>query len=82
MPKAVGFVILGPAWYQSTPGDGRDLALDLPAETPAMIRVEGLWVHQGVAPDGFDWNRVVGEDREERIRNAIHVELLSIHPTY
>ena len=39
-------------------------------EMPSMVRVNGFWVHQGVAPKGFDWNRFMDEEREERHRKV------------
>ncbi len=34
---------------------------------PAMVKVDGLWVHQGTAEPGATWERVVEDVREERI---------------
>ena len=39
-------------------------------EMPSMVRVNGFWVHQGVAPKGFDWNRFIDQEREERHRKV------------
>jgi AbrB family looped-hinge helix DNA binding protein len=36
-------------------------------QRPSMIRIDGLWVHQGVAQPGANWDRVVEDVREERI---------------
>ncbi len=36
-------------------------------QRPSMIRVDGLWVHQGVAEPGANWDRVLDDIREERI---------------
>lgn len=41
------------------------------AEKPAMIRVNGLWVHQGSPPKGFDWGRFEEEEREARHRRNL-----------
>ena len=38
-------------------------------QRPSMVKVDGLWVHQGVAPKGYDWDRAVADAREERIRD-------------
>lgn len=39
-----------------------------PAEQrPSMLKVEGLWVHQGTAVPNANWSRVLDEVREERI---------------
>ncbi len=35
-------------------------------EKPSMVRVDGFWVHQGVAEPGANWDRVVEDVREER----------------
>ncbi len=32
-----------------------------------MIKIDGLWVHQGVAQPGANWDLVVEDVREERI---------------
>ena len=39
---------------------------------PAMVRVRGFWVHQGVPEPGTDWDRVVDDVREERIQTIIN----------
>jgi hypothetical protein len=33
-----------------------------------MIRVGGVWVHQGTAEPGTDWEHILDEIREERIQ--------------
>jgi AbrB family looped-hinge helix DNA binding protein len=33
---------------------------------PSMVKVKGLWVHQGVAPKGFDWAQHAEQERERR----------------
>jgi AbrB family looped-hinge helix DNA binding protein len=40
-------------------------------QRPSMIRVDGLWVHQGVAQPGANWDRVLQEVREERIETVL-----------
>lgn len=40
-------------------------------ERPALVKVEGLWVHRGVAQPGANWDRVIGEMREERIEAVL-----------
>lgn len=37
-------------------------------DKPAMIQINGFWVHQGEAPADFDWDRFLEQQREERIR--------------
>jgi AbrB family looped-hinge helix DNA binding protein len=33
---------------------------------PSMMKIDGLWVHQGIPQPGADWERVLEEVREER----------------
>jgi AbrB family looped-hinge helix DNA binding protein len=40
-------------------------------ERPSMIKIDGLWVHQGVAEPGTNWDRVVDDAREERIDSIL-----------
>ncbi len=40
-------------------------------QKPSMLRVGGVWVHQGVAEPGTDWQHVVEEVREERLRTIM-----------
>lgn len=40
-------------------------------QRPSMIRVDGLWVHQGVAEPGANWERVIEDIREERIAAVV-----------
>ena len=35
---------------------------------PSMVKKQGLWVHTGKLPPGFDIVRVIRDDRKERIR--------------
>jgi AbrB family looped-hinge helix DNA binding protein len=43
-----------------------------PAESgPSMIKVNGRWVHQGVAEPGADLTRVLDDVREERIQSIL-----------
>ena len=46
------------------------LTLKPVSEKTAMVREKGFWVHQGVASKGFDWNRQIEDDREERNRQV------------
>ncbi len=36
---------------------------------PAMVQKQGLWVHTGAMPAGFDIVKAIQHDREERIRH-------------
>lgn len=38
---------------------------------PAMVKVDGLWVHRGVADAGADWDRVIQDVRDERIDSVL-----------
>jgi AbrB family looped-hinge helix DNA binding protein len=40
-------------------------------QRPSMIKIDGLWVHQGVAQSGANWDRVVQDVREERIESVL-----------
>ncbi len=40
-------------------------------QRPSMIKVDGLWVHQGVAQPGAAWDRVLEDIREERIQSVL-----------
>ena len=77
MDKA-GRVIL-PKPVRDRPGlhEGSDLDIEetpdgvllKPTEQrPSMVKKEGLWVHTGKVPPGFDIVQAVRDDREERIR--------------
>jgi bifunctional DNA-binding transcriptional regulator/antitoxin component of YhaV-PrlF toxin-antitoxin module len=35
-------------------------------QPPSMVKVDGLWVHQGSAEPGANWERILDEVREER----------------
>jgi AbrB family looped-hinge helix DNA binding protein len=34
----------------------------------SLVNRNGLLVHRGKLPKGFDWNRLIEDDREERLR--------------
>lgn len=38
-------------------------------QRPSMIQKDGVWVHLGKAPRGFDWSRIVDDDRDERLKD-------------
>lgn len=40
-------------------------------ERPALAKVDGLWVHRGVAQPGAKWEHVIQEVREERIESVL-----------
>jgi AbrB family looped-hinge helix DNA binding protein len=37
---------------------------------PSMVKVDGLWVHQGRAEPGANWERILADIREERIASV------------
>ena len=40
-------------------------------EPPALVKIDGLWVHCGIAQTDMNWNRMVQEMREERIESVM-----------
>ncbi len=40
-------------------------------QRPSMIKVNGLWVHQGSAEPGANWERILADVREERIESVL-----------
>ena len=36
----------------------------------SMVQEEGIWVHLGKVPRGFDWDSIVEEIRDERIKDS------------
>ena len=40
-------------------------------QRPSMIKVDGLWVHQGSAEPGANWDRILEEMRQERIASVL-----------
>lgn len=40
-------------------------------QRPSMTKVDGLWVHQGTAELGANWERVLEDVREERIESVL-----------
>jgi len=40
-------------------------------QRPSMARVDGLWVHQGRAEPGANWERILEDVREERIESVL-----------
>ena len=37
-------------------------------QRPSMIQKNGLWIHLGKLPKGLDWETLVDEVRDERIK--------------
>ncbi len=40
-------------------------------QVASMVKVEGLWLHQGTADRGTSWDEVIENVREERIQSAL-----------
>ena len=40
-------------------------------QRPSMVRIDGLWVHQGTAEPGANWDHVLEDLREERIESVL-----------
>jgi AbrB family looped-hinge helix DNA binding protein len=40
-------------------------------EQPALVKVDGLWVHRGVSQPGANWDRIIQEVREERVESVL-----------
>ena len=40
-------------------------------QRPSMVKVDGLWVHQGSAEPGADWERILEDVREERSESVL-----------
>jgi AbrB family looped-hinge helix DNA binding protein len=40
-------------------------------QRPSMVKVDGLWVHQGGAEPGANWERILEDVREARIESVL-----------
>lgn len=40
-------------------------------QRPSMVKVDKLWVHQGTAEPGAEWERILEGVREERIASVL-----------
>ena len=40
-------------------------------QRPSMVKVDGLWVHQGSPKPGANWERILEDVREERIDSVL-----------
>jgi hypothetical protein len=40
-------------------------------QRPSMVRVDGLWVHQGSSEPGANWEHILEYVREERIESVL-----------
>jgi len=59
--------------------EGSELSLEEHAEgltlrpveqKSSMVQQHGIWVHQGQAPTGFDWDTIVDTIRDQQIKGA------------
>jgi AbrB family looped-hinge helix DNA binding protein len=41
-------------------------------QRPSMVKVDGLWVHQGRAEPGANWERILDDVRDERIESVLN----------
>jgi AbrB family looped-hinge helix DNA binding protein len=39
-------------------------------EQPCMVKIDGLWVHQGTPESGARWDRVIDDLRDERAQSS------------
>ena len=66
-----GFLKQRQVWLDYAEEDGEhgdQSQVEVPAAS--LLQENGLLVHLGKAPPGFHWNRLVEEQREERIRKV------------
>ncbi|MBI1791410.1 MAG: AbrB/MazE/SpoVT family DNA-binding domain-containing protein [Acidobacteria bacterium] len=40
-------------------------------QRPSMVKVDGLWVHQGRPEPGANWEQILEDVREERIESVL-----------
>lgn len=40
-------------------------------QRPSMVKIDGLWVHQGTAESKAKWESILDDVREERISNTL-----------
>lgn len=40
-------------------------------QRPSMVKVDGLWLHQGIAEPGARWDQIITDVREERLENTL-----------
>lgn len=40
-------------------------------QRPSMVRIDGLWVHQGTSEPGANWERILEQLRDERIESVL-----------
>lgn len=37
-------------------------------QRPPMVKIDGLWIHQGVAEPGAQWDKILDDVRDERVK--------------
>jgi AbrB family looped-hinge helix DNA binding protein len=47
------------------------ICLRILEQQPALVKIDGLWVHRGVSQTGANWERVVERVRDERIDSVL-----------
>jgi AbrB family looped-hinge helix DNA binding protein len=57
------------AELEVTPQPG-GLFLRVVDQEPALVKVDGLWVHRGAAAPDADWEHVIDDVRNERIASV------------
>jgi AbrB family looped-hinge helix DNA binding protein len=40
-------------------------------DQPSMIKVDGLWIHQGTPHSGAGWDRIIDDVRDERAQSTL-----------
>ena len=50
------------------------LLLRIADKRPAMVKVEGLWVHEGTPLPHANWDHVIDDVREERIDSVVKAQ--------
>ena len=40
-------------------------------DQPSLIKVDGLWIHQGTPQNGAQWDRVIDDVRDERAQSTL-----------
>ncbi|HLJ30775.1 MAG TPA: AbrB/MazE/SpoVT family DNA-binding domain-containing protein [Candidatus Angelobacter sp.] len=38
-------------------------------QRPSIIQKDGVWVHLGKLPTGLDWDRILDDDRDDRVKD-------------
>jgi len=72
VPKAVRDRLgLGPDTELQAIEQPEGVLLRKAARTPSMLKVDGLWVHQGIPERATNWDNVIENVREERIESIL-----------